>query len=71
MKHKVIIEDTGVNILAFIENTPIVTEGDNMDQVMEELIKLVDDYTAKHPDNEQIEIGDVEILDDTDDEYKE
>lgn len=56
-----VVETAGADgLFAYLPDTPIVTYGETLDDIMNNIIQLVDDHNSQNPDDE-VEIGELQM----------
>lgn len=64
MKRQLIIESDGNDgLIAYVVDTPIVTYGSTLDEVMDNILADVERYNITLPRDEYVEVGDVVLSD--------
>lgn len=58
----VIVEDAGTNLSAYIENVPIITVGNNMDEIKKNIREAIDLYLEGCSDPCELLIGEFELV---------
>ena len=57
---RLIVESDGnEGLFAYLEETPIVTAGDSVDEIMTNVLSELDKYNEANPESESIEIGEL------------
>lgn len=60
-KINLVVESTGAEgLFAYLPETSLVTYGDSLDEIMDNILRLVDQYNSQNPDD-CIEVGELEM----------
>lgn len=60
MKVDLVVESDGNGgLFAYLDGTPIVTAGDDVDEIMTNVLLELDKYNNANPDEDVIEIGEL------------
>ena len=64
MKRDLYVEaDGNGGLFAYLEDTPIVTAGESVDEILDSILQLIDQYNQELTADERVEIGQIEYVD--------